>query len=199
MALSTYVFSFTAASALISDFVFLAGLLVDGKPLEDLSETNLTRGKSSTQKREFNEFKKRLAVLDQNQLELLVTGTYHEQQLITHLALIKCYRFYRDFCEEVLLRKVAVFDMMLTDWDYNSFLSQKKVEHPELDKLAETTQRKVKQVVLLMLQQVGLLEQKNGLHITPPLLPVSVERIVVNDDPTLLHSFLYDDQKILLL
>lgn len=173
----------------------LARLLVDGKDLNELSPSDLIRDKSKTQQREFSEFKKRLAVLNSTQLEILSNGTYPEQQMITHLALVKTYAIYKDFCEDVLLRKTMVYDMVLTDWDYNSFVSQKRMEHPELDRLAESTQKKVKQVVILMLQQVGLLEGSN-LQIKTPFLPLSVERSILDDDATLLRSFLYDDQKI---
>jgi hypothetical protein len=117
--LKPYIFSFTAASALISDFVLLARLLTDGTDIKGLTKSDLFRDKSNTQEREFSEFRKRLAVLNQPQLEVLATGTFPEQQLITHLALVKTYAFYKDFCEEVLLRKTMVYDMVLTDWDSN--------------------------------------------------------------------------------
>ena len=48
--------------------------------------------------------------------------------------------FYKDFVTDVLAEKAQVYDFDLTDLDYNTFVSRKIVDHPELDRLAHTNQ-----------------------------------------------------------
>src|SRR5699024_2600426 len=97
---------------------------------------------------------------------------------------------YGDFVIEVLSEKVQVFDYALTDLDYNTFISRKRIDHPELEKSAPSTQNKVKQVILKMLKQVGLINSVSEAVIQTPMLHTKVEQAVLADDPSYLSYFL---------
>jgi len=189
--LEPYRFSFTAANAMPSEFVKLAIAIIDGKSIEEVDPTLIGREKKVTHIREFRELKHRIKNLTSPQIELLAEGTHDQQLHITHLALCKTYHIYRDFVTEVLAEKIQLFDYSITDLDYNSFISKKKVDHPELDELAHSTQKKVKQVIYRMLDQVELIDSSKNPTLHTPTLDEKTEQAIIQDDPKLLRCFLY--------
>ena len=194
--LEPYRFSFTAASAMISEFVTMAKSLQKGVPLDELQNSITGREKKATYSREFRELKLRIQTLTEQQIEILAEGTPEEQKQITHLALCKSYGIYHDFVSEVLAEKLQVFDHTITDLDYNSFISRKKMDHPKLENLADTTQKKVKQVIFRMLQQVGLIDSRSNPSILYQNLTTKTETAIVEDNPKWLACFLYPEHQI---
>ncbi|MCW9705234.1 DUF1819 family protein [Fodinibius salsisoli] len=191
-----YRFSFTGASAMIPEFIKVAQLVVEGAQVDELDDKTMGREKLETNRRQFRELKHRIKNLTLHQIEILATGNIEEQKQITHLALCKTYGIYKDFVTEVIAEKVQVFDYSLTDLDYNTFISSKKIDHPELEDSAPTTQKKVKQVIFRMLKQVGLLNSVSEAVIQTPMLHSGVEQAVISEDPNLLTYFLYDQNRI---
>lgn len=179
-----------------SEFVKLARVLCDGDVIDEVDPTLVGREKKATHIREFRELKNRIRRLTDSQVELLAHGTHDQQLQITHLALCKTYQIYHEFVIEVLAEKVQLFDYTITDLDYNSFISRKKVDHSELDALAHTTQKKVKQVIYRMLVQVELIDSIKNTTLQPPILDKKVEQAIIQDDPKLLSCFLYDHNQI---
>ena len=191
-----YRFSFTGASAMVPEFIKVAQLVIEGAQVDELDDKTMGREKFETNRRQFRELKHRIKTLTLQQIEILATGNIEEQKQITHLALCKTYGIYRDFVVEVIAEKVQVFDYSLTELDYNSFISRKSVDHPELEDSAQTTQDKVKQVIFRMLEQVGLLNSVSEAVIQTPMLHSGVEQAVIAEDPKLLRYFLYDQNRI---
>ncbi|MCC5907041.1 MAG: DUF1819 family protein [Balneolaceae bacterium] len=194
-----YRFSFTGASAMISEFIKIAELVHQGKSIDELNEKLLGREKVETNRREFRELKHRINSLTPLQIEILTQGNFDEQKQITHLALCKTYRIYRDFVVDVLAEKVKVYDHTITDLDYNSFISKKSLDHPELENLAETTKKKVKQVMFRMLQQVGIIDTITNSSILTQQLTTQVEHAIIEDDPALLACFFYREEQVKML
>lgn len=194
--LMPYRFSFVGAHAMISEFTKLGKLVHDGADVNDLDTTFLGNEKKETYRRKFRELKHRIQQLTSAQLELLASGSYDQQVQMTHLALCKTYQIYREFVSEVLADKVQLYDYTITDLDYNIFISQKKVDHPELDELAHTTQYKVKQVIFRMLKQVELIDSSKNPTLQIPTLDTKVELVVLQDNPSLLTCFFYDEARI---
>lgn len=192
----SYRFSFTAANAMPSEFVKLAIAVCNGTVIEDVNPALIGREKKATHIREFRELRHRINNLTSPQIELLAEGTHDQQLQMTHLALCKTYQIYGDFITEVLVEKVQLFDYTITDLDYNSFISRKKVEHPELDELAHSTQKKIKQVIYRMLDQVELIESSKNPTLHLPNLTKKTEQAIIQDDPKLLSCFLYDHNRI---
>lgn len=191
-----YRFSFVGADASVSDFIKLAKAVQAGNELEDVDSHFLGNERVSTTRRKFQELKHRMGSLTSTQKDLLAEGTYDQQLQMTHLALCKSYQIYRDFITEVLAEKIILFDYTITDLDFNSFVSRKMVDHPELDDLAFSTLKKVKQVIYRMLNQVELIESTKNPILQVPILDEIAEQAILQDDPNLLTCFLYNHKRI---
>lgn len=174
---------------MLPEFIKVAENVLSGEDPDALSASILGREKGATNKRQFYEIRRRIKSLTPSQIEVLSEGTFDDQKHITHLALCKTYGLYRDFVAEVLLEKIMVFDYQLSELDYNSFISKKKMNHPELEALAETTEKKVRQVIYRMLQQVGIIDSVSNPSIFIPNLSLKVKEVIVNDDPKWLNYF----------
>ena len=188
-----YRFSFTAASLMLKEFAQLAQAKCnDHELLPDL----LGRDRAKTGKREFNELMLRLEQLNDQQLEVLAFSNQPDQEAIAHLAFARTYKYYADFVTEVLWDKMMLFDDFLTDLDYQTFLRNKEITHPELEKLTDATKYKVKQVLHLVLEQTGLLSNRKERIIQRPILSDKVEQAIAQDNANDLALFLYQPEKI---
>jgi hypothetical protein len=66
-----------------------------------------------------------------------------------------------------------------------------------LEQLAETTKAKIKQVILKVLHQAGLIDNIKDRNILVPIVDRKLEQIIAETDPSDLKLILYTDQKIL--
>jgi hypothetical protein len=89
-----------------------------------------------------------------------------------------------------------LFDFKLEDRDYNSFISKKSIEHEELDQLADSTKYKIKQVLIKVLEQGGLIDNIKERNIIMPIVELEIERIIAQTNLEDLKLLLYTDQKI---
>ncbi len=196
-----YTFSFTGASALIAETLVIAeeyNRLKDWKEVEKslLDNNLLNKVKQATFKREFSEIKKRLSLLTQDQLQLMIHGSLDDTKAIILLSLIKAYNFLRDFIVEVIRNKYLLFDTVISDIDYIRFVNTKSLSHNELNAITEVTAKKVKQVVFKLLEQVGLITQAKNGSILKPILNGKVIDVIIDDDPALLSAFLFSNEEI---
>lgn len=192
-----YKFSFTALSLKVKETIFLARKLKnEDLSLEDLSPKDLSDPRGATSKRKFQELVRRLNQLSEEELDLLVYGNQEAQKQVCLLAFARYYRFFYDFVAEVMLDKILVFDYELTDRDINSFVSRKSIDHPELESLAETTRKKVIQVLWKVLEQSELINSVIERKIIPPFLDEKLEKLLMRSNPNDLKIFLYTAQKI---
>ena len=196
-----YTFSFTGASALIAETLVIAeehNRLKDWKAVEKslLDNNLLNKVKQATFKREFSEIKKRLSLLTQDQLQLMIHGSLDDAKAMILLSLIKAYTFLRDFIVEVIRNKYLLFDTVISDIDYIRFVNTKSLSHNELNAITEVTAKKVKQVVFKLLEQVGLITQARNGSILKPILNAKVIDVIIDDDPALLSAFLFSNEEI---
>lgn len=199
-----YSFSFTGASALITETLVIAEeyhKLNDWNAVQIslLDNNHLNKVKQGTFKREFSEIKKRLSLLTPDQIQLMIKGSYEDAKSMILLSLVKAYPFVNDFIVEVLLNKYLLFDRTLLDSDYKRFVDSKCFQHPELERITEIMSKKVKQVVFKLLEQVGLITNiKNGI-ILKPFLSNQVLKVVLDDEPVYLSAFLFSSEEIKVL
>lgn len=194
---SNYKFSFTALSLKVKETISLAQKLKnEDLSLKDLSSKDLSDPRGATSKRKFQELIRRLNQLSKEELELLANGNQEVQKQVCLLAFARYYRFFYEFVTEVMLDKIMVFDYELTDRDINSFISRKSIDHLELESLAETTRKKVIQVLWKVLEQAELINSVNERKIIPPFLDQRLEKIMLKSNPNDLKVFLYSDEKI---
>ena len=196
-----YSFSFTGASALLAETLIVAEEYVRLQYWEkvkvSVQENNLmNKTKQNTSKRMYHELKKRLELLTNEQLNLLVNGSPDESKAMVLLSLLKAYAFFKDFVIEIIRAKYLLYNNIIVSSDYTSFFNTKAITHNELNTITEKTTNKVKQVLFKMLEQVGLINSaKDGILIKPFLSDDSIKAIL-NDDATLLAGFLYSDTEI---
>lgn len=192
---SKYRLSFTAASLRLPEMSEMAKrFLEEGHSIT--KEAIITGGNKRTTDREFRELKFRLETLTPQQLEFLAFGDFLIQKQIALLSICKLYGFIRDFIVEVLREKALVFDFQLTDGEYNTFFRRKSEVHPELDAIANSTARKVKQVTYKMLEQTGLIDNIVSKKIIPQIVDGKVIRAIVDDDPKWLKIYLLSDMQV---
>ncbi len=196
-----YSFSFTGASALITETLIIAEEyknLQDWKAVKNslMEHNSLNKIKQSTFNREFSEIKKRLSSLTEEQLYLLIHGSYDDSKAMILLSLIKVYTFLNDFIVEVLRNKYLQFDTIISENDYFKFVNSKSISHNELNEITEVTTKKVKQVIFKLLEQVGLVTQTKNGTILKPILSLAAVDVIINENPIQLSAFLYSNEEI---
>lgn len=196
-----YSFSFTGASALIPETIAIAheykrlGNWDEVK--KTVSEQNLlNKVKQATFTREFREIKKRIVLLTDGQLDLLIHGSPDDIKAMVFVSLLKTYSFLFDFVVEVIRSKYLLFDNGMMDSDYNRYFNAKVLTHVELEELSELTAKKVKQVVFTLLVQVGLITKRTDGLIIKPYLSTESLKVISQDEPRLLSCFLFSDAEI---
>jgi hypothetical protein len=196
-----YIFSFTGASALIPETIAIAQ---EYKRLADWDEVKktvsdqnlLNKVKQATFTREFREIKKRIVLLTDEQLDLLIHGSPDDIKAMVFVSLLKTYSFLFDFVVEVIRSKYLLFDNGMMDSDFTRFINAKSLTHIELEELSVLTAKKVKQVLFTLLLQVGLISERNdGLIIKPYISDESIN-VILKDQPALLACFLFSDADI---
>ncbi|PTN03474.1 DUF1819 family protein [Mangrovibacterium marinum] len=188
-----YDFSYTGFSLRVNDMAKLANTVSGGK---DIDFQELGDGKAATGKRRYHVIKKRLATLSRRQVDILASGSLAEQRHIAFLAACKAHLFVRDFTVEVIREKLFLYDHELTEGEYISFVRSKAELHPEMEKLTETTQKKIKQVTFKMLEQAGIIDNVKSKMIQPQLPDENVIRAIAEDNKEWLKVLLMSDLDI---
>lgn len=180
------------------DLISYAKIMVlDGLTLDQLKPEMMNRDRANTNNREFAELYLRIKTLSSKELNVLAEGNCDDQKLICLIAFGRAYQFFRDFIGEVVQEKVTLFDFKITDRDYNSFVSRKSIDHEELELLADSTKAKIKQVILKVLHQAGLIDNIKDRNIIVPIVDRKLEKVIAETDPNDLKLLLYTEQKIL--
>lgn len=153
------------------------------------------RSASSTVRLE-RELQQRLQTLTHEQLSLLAKATAEDHTAMAWLAICKRSPFVFEFATEVLRDKLAAHDAILRPSDYESYVEHKSLPHPELARLTPSSKRKIRQVLLRMLAEAGLLVSTRHGAIQRPVLSPAVMRAVTADDRHWLAGFLVPDAEI---
>lgn len=196
---TTYLLSFTTGGLFYREASKVAQLYLesgdwDATRAQVLAENLLQTRTRASAVRTFRELSNRLQALTPAQFEILVDGSRQEQNHMLWLAACKQYRFVREFAREVLRQKFLRLDPELTYLDFDIFYNDKAEWSDELDQLADTTRKKLRQVLFRMMTEAGLLS-KTG-RILPPALPPRVADCIAADDPTLFEVFPVSDLEI---
>ena len=184
--------SFTAGALLHQESLTVAKLfeeLGDWEAVrERVMDDNLLRMRTpSASKRIFWEVTGRLKHLTPAQLALLRTGTRQEQGHLLWLAICKRYRFIYDFAVEVVREKFIRLDFDLSYDAYDVFFNNKAEWHPEVEGVAESTRKKLRQVLFKMMREANLLTQDNQIL---PAMPTPREiEVITADSPSYLLAF----------
>ena len=161
-------------------------------------DTNALQSRTaSSSSRLEREIRSRLSTLTRGQLELLAHATAEDRAALAWLATCKYMPFAFEFAAEVLRDKLAAHDPVLRHSDYETYLEVKCLSHPELERVTPSSKIKIRQVLLKMLVEAGLLGPGEALGIVQrPALSPGVSRAVADDSPHWLAAFLIPDDEI---
>jgi hypothetical protein len=167
-----YSMSFTTGSLFHQESVKVAALFLALQNWSAVREVvlaeNLLQSRTiNTLERVYREIAARLKTLCDRELELLVDGTMQEQGYILWLSVCRRYQFISDFATEILRERYINFKMMLQYEDFDAFFNEKAEWHDELDRVADATRIKCRQVIFKMLREAGLLTDS---HIINPVM-----------------------------
>lgn len=171
-----YSASFTAGALLREEAEHVIEEVRRGTALEAVDpkvlDVNTHRGRN----RKTMEVIKRLQSADRVIWDDFPGMSHAEQYVILYYCCLKAYRLLFDFHMDVVLPKWQSFDRELRPHDARRFLEQRADDHPEIDGWGDSTWEKVRQVMLKMLRQAGLL--RDG-ELERPQVPSAVwERFV---------------------
>jgi hypothetical protein len=152
-----------------------------------LDENLLKMRTVSASKRILREVVSRLKHLTEAQRALLLTGTRVEQKHLLWLAICNRYRFIYEFAVEVVREKFLRFDLTLTYDDFDIFFNNKAEWHPELENLAESTRKKLREVTFKMMREADLLTEDD--QILPAMLTPRTVEVIAADSPAHLAIF----------
>ena len=157
-----------------SNHVFL-GFMTCAKQYEIIRENNILQSRTTSRTiRVAGEIAQRLKTLTDAQIELLVEGNPAEKKYLLWFAVCKTYEFIREFAVEVVHEKFLSRSMTLTDLDYDAFFNRKADWNEGLGRITPSTRKKIRQVLLLMAKEAGLVTEDN--LILRAMLSKSVER-----------------------
>jgi hypothetical protein len=189
-----YGFSFTASSLRLNEMILVASAIAENRKLDYINE--LGGGKSTTGKRMLVEFERRISNLTPRQADILINGDFLSQKQIAFVCVCKTYLFIRDFVVEVLREKILVFDYQITEGDYISFYRRKLDLHPEMDKITELTEKKIKQVTFKILEQAGVIDSIKSKVIQPQIIDKKVMDAIALENPNWLKVLFMSDMDI---
>lgn len=146
---------------------------------EEVLADNLLQFRTvNTLKRVYREVTSRLRTLCDRELELLVEGTAQEQKQLLWLAVCRRYTFIADFARDVLRERYLNFQMVLEHEDFDIFFNHKAVWHDELDRIANATRVKARQILFKMLRESGFLTFDNVIN--PTILSAQLLELIAS-------------------
>lgn len=161
---SRYALSFTSGALFMREALIVAPIYLRendwAKARQIVAQGNLlqTRTVASGQ-RSAREVAQRLAVLTDDELELLVDSTTSERGHLLWAAACRRYELIAEFAEEVLRERFLLLAPTLDHDDFDSFVRSKALWHEEVAELKDSTLRKLRSNVFRMLVEAGLLTE----------------------------------------
>ena len=86
-----------------------------------------------------------------------------------------------------------MFDYQITQGDYITFYRRKLDLHPEMEKLTDLTEKKIKQVIFKILEQAGIIDNIKKRVIQPQIIDKKVIDVIAIDNPIWLKVLFMSD------
>lgn len=146
------------------------------------------------------EMRHRLQTLTREQLEIVARASADSRSAVTWLSVLKLNPFVYNFTSGVLRGKLEAHDAVLRPSDYEDFLASESLAHPEVQNLTPVTKNKIRQVLIKMLREAGILSDgQRDFSLQRALLPPDVMSAIVADDRRWLAGFLVPDIEFAIL
>lgn len=189
---SRYALSFTYGALLTREAAVAAPLYLRERDWSKvrvlIDEGNLFQSRTlASGRRAARETVQRLAVLGDDELELLVDAAASERGYLLWAAACRRYDLIGEFAEFVLRERFLLLAASLDYADFDSFIRDRALWHEEVAELKESTLRRLRSNVLRMLVEAGLLA-KDG-RILPAVLSARVEKTLAARTPSDLRFF----------
>jgi len=152
-----YSASFTAGALMRNETLSIIRSLLDGLDPEEVNPDVLDVNSIRGRRRKTSEILKRLEATDRTVWQDLPEQTARAQHMALYYCCLKAYHLVFDFHMDVVLSTWRSSDQALQPYDVQRFLEQRADSHPEVDTWSESTWEKIRQVLLKMLREAGLL------------------------------------------
>jgi hypothetical protein len=187
-----YELSFTSGALLMREAVIAAPLYLHKRDWSKvralLEDDNLLQARTVASGRRFaREVVQRLAVLTDDEIELLVDATATERAHLLWAAACRRYDLIGEFAEEVVRERFLLLTAMLSYEDFDTFVRGKALWHEELAELKESTVRKLRANLFRMLHDAGLLS--DGRHLLQAVLSQRVASALAARTPSDVRFF----------
>lgn len=136
----------------------------------------------------------RLELLDNLELESLVNGSARDRGYLLWVAVCRRYAIINEFAIEVLRENYLMLRRNLSFGDYDAFYNSKALWHTELDELAPSTQRKLRQNLFRMLRDADLVSDQH--NIQPAMLNPRIAQLLARRGHSELLIFPATDHEI---
>ena len=161
MTSTRYRLSFTSGGLLVREAGIAAPLYLS---LRDWTKVrSVIEGENALQARTVasghrlaRELVQRLAELTDDEIDLLVYATAVERGDLMWVAACRRYDLIGEFAEEVVRERFLLMTPTLLPADFDSFVRAKSLWHEELPELADSTLRKLRTNLFLMLREAGV-------------------------------------------
>jgi hypothetical protein len=191
-----YALSFTSGALLMREAVIAAPLYVRERNWPKvralIADDNLLQTRTAASgSRLAREVARRLAMLTDDEIELLIEATATERGHLLWAAACRRYDLIGEFAEEVVRERFLLLTPTLSYEDFDSFVRGKSLWHSELADLKESTLRKLRANVFRMLNEAGLLS--DGGHLLQAVLSERVAGALAARSPSDLRFFPTND------
>ena len=191
-----YALSFTSGALLMREAVIAAPLYLRERDWSRvralIAGDNLLQARTAASgSRLAREVVQRLAVLSDDEIELLLEATATERGYLLWAAACRRYDLIGEFAEEVVRERFLLLTPTLSYEDFDSFVRGKSLWHSELAELKESTLHKLRANVFRMLNEAGLLSDSG--HLLQAVLSEGVASALAARSPSDLRFFPTND------
>jgi len=196
---SGYNMSFSSGGLFLNESLRIAEIYLENKDWklvrDNVLNNNILQARTeSSLKRITREVISRLRLLTGNQLKLLISGSRQEQNFLLWLGVCKRHEFITDFAVEIIREKYLRLNYELTQQDYDIFYNHKSEWHTELEKLSETTKKKLRQVLFRIIREVEVVTSEN--MIVPVFFSKNLAQVIIQDNVSWFNVYPISDLDI---
>lgn len=153
-----------------------------------LDADNLLQARTESSARRWGrELVQRLEELTDSELALLADATADERAQLMWVAACRRYELIAEFAEEVLRERFLLMAPDLTPEHFEAFVRGKTLWHPELAALEESTLRKLRTTLFLMMREADFVTAEG--FIIPTVLSARVRDELAKRDPSDVRLF----------
>ena len=185
-----YTSALTGELFLFNETRILARYLVQGEDINALRKRNLSenlimhKGAGSL-KRSSTPIFRRLSMMSPTTLQTFADGDVESARLILLVAAAKSDRLIRDFVFNVYADKIAMKTNIISKSDIERYFESVYEIEPSLRDRAETTKRNLKQKLMKIITEAGLVKkQTSGYLVTRPNITNKLANLMVADGDT---------------